>query len=156
MPQTTQASSASRRLDREARAKEKARADRNHDRYVQRTYGLQSGAYASMLEAQSGRCAICTRRPRARRLAVDHDHDTGEVRGLLCYTCNHFVLGFVEFDPIAAHNAAVYLARIARAYGPEYDPFPVSDPLVEADRPARRPMRVPVAVPKRPDDDLPF
>lgn len=127
---------------REARAKEKARADRTHDRYVQRTYGLEAGEYARLLEAQDGRCAICTRHPRSRRLAVDHDHQTGRVRALLCYTCNKFVLGFVEFDPIAAHNAAVYLAGIAADFGPEYDPMPAA--LVEPRRTTGpRPLRVP-------------
>ena len=103
---------------RAARDKEKARAARAHDGYVSRTYGLERGEYARMLEAQGGRCAICTRRPRNRRLAVDHNHETGAIRGLLCYTCNHFVLGFVEFDPIAAYNAAVYLMGIAEDFGP--------------------------------------
>ena len=162
MPSARTASSASsRQADREARAKEKARADRAHDRYVRRTYGLTEGEYAAILAAQDGRCAICTRRPRSRRLAVDHDHETGKVRGLLCYTCNHFVLGFVEFDPIAAHNAATYIGGIARDYGPAYDPFPsaqpaLRDPLVEARRTKGRVMPLPVKLPRLHDDDLPF
>lgn len=75
-----------------------------------------------MLDTQDGRCAICMRIPRNRRLAVDHDHNTGRVRGLLCFTCNHYVLRYVEGDPIASHNAAVYLSRIATDYGPEFTP----------------------------------
>lgn len=106
-----------------------------------------------MLAAQDGRCAICTRRPRARRLAVDHDHNTGLVRGLLCYTCNKFVLGFVEFDPIAAHNASVYLAQIAADHGALYAPTALPTPLVEAVRPTRRILPLP---PLTHDDDLPF
>lgn len=135
---------------REARAKDKARADRTHDSYVSRTYGLERGEYARILDAQDGRCAICTRRPRARRLAVDHDHATGAVRGLLCYTCNKFVLGFIEFDPIAAHNASVYIAGIARDFGEQYDPAAVPAPLVVTRQPTARPVR------PRPPDDLPF
>lgn len=99
--------------EREARAKEKARSDRAHDRYVQRTYGLAPGQYKEMLEAQDGRCAMCRRIPRSKRLAVDHDHFTGKVRGLLCGGCNHTILGMLEFDAIAAYHASVYIAQIA-------------------------------------------
>jgi hypothetical protein len=64
-----------------------------------------------MLAAQGGRCAICRKVPRNRYLAVDHDHRTGAVRGLLCYLCNT-ALGIWEFDKTTAFNAAVYLSRI--------------------------------------------
>lgn len=125
----------------ERRAQARARADAAHDKYVQRTYGLAPGEYARMLDAQDGRCAICGRKPRARRLAVDHDHNTGRVRGLACYLCNKY-LGQWEGDPIAAHNASVYLANIAADYGEEYEPL--RHPLVEAKRPAQRllPLRL--------------
>ena len=117
---------------REQRAKEKARADRNHDRYVQRTYGLTEGEYARLLAAQDGRCAICTRVPRRRRLAVDHNHTTGEVRALLCYFCNKYI-GHWEFDPIAAHNASIYLGEIAAAHvlEPAEAPAPLRLPGVD-------------------------
>lgn len=45
------------------------------------------GEYDKLLEAQGGRCAICGSM-RKYRLNVDHDHKTGEVRGLLCRLCN--------------------------------------------------------------------
>lgn len=133
---------AKQRLSKEQRAKEKARADRAHDKYVQKAYGLQEGEYAQLLDAQEGRCAICRRLARGRRLAVDHDHNTGEVRALLCYFCNKY-LGQWEGDPVAAHNAAIYLAQIAAAYG---DTFRVtlSEPVVEAHDPASRPMSLPI------------
>lgn len=126
---------------REARAKQKARAERAYFRHTERTYGVTEETYRALFEAQQGRCAICRRQPRRRRLAVDHDHNTGRVRGLLCYTCNHWVLGWVEGDPVAAHNAAVYLALIATDYGPEY--APVLNALVEPSGPANRPVRLP-------------
>jgi hypothetical protein len=129
------------RLTREAAARKRAAADRAHEKYVQKTYGLEPGQYAEMLERQNGRCAICTRLPVRRRLAVDHDHNTGAIRALLCHTCNYYVLRYVEGDPIASHNAAIYLANIARDYGPGYDPMPA--PLVEADSPTRRELRLP-------------
>lgn len=136
--QTSASASPSKRLTREARAKKQARADRAHELYVQKTYGLAPGEYAQLLEQQDGRCAICRRKPRNRRLAVDHDHNTGAVRGLLCHTCNHYVLRFIEGDPIACHSAALYIGNIARDYGPDYDPaLPASGPMpVPDDRPA--------------------
>lgn len=128
------------RLTSEARALKRAREDRAHERYVIKTYGLAPGEYAAMLAAQDGRCAICTRIPRNRRLAVDHDHFTGKVRGLLCYLCNKY-LGQWEGDPIATYNAVLYLSGIARDFGPIYDPMP--DPLVEADSPPQRALHLP-------------
>lgn len=122
-----------------SRAEARAKADRAHDKYVVRQYGLAPGQYAAMLKEQEGRCAICRRRPVRRRLAVDHDHNDGRVRALLCYTCNHQILGWVEGDPIAAHNLAIYVGSIAADYGPEYDPFPVRTALVEANRAPSRP-----------------
>lgn len=59
-------------------------------------FGLTPDQYAEMLAAQNGACAICERPervidPRSGRvksLAVDHDHESGAVRGLLCQNCN--------------------------------------------------------------------
>lgn len=113
----------------EARAHKRALADAAHDRYVCKTYGLQPGDYARMLADQDSRCAMCRRLTRRRRLAVDHDHNTGKVRGLLCYVCNKS-LGQWEFDPISAYSAAQYIASVAE----DYD-APLRDPLVEANRP---------------------
>lgn len=55
-----------------------------------RARGLTVEQYAEMLAAQGGRCAICGKTPEAQgyRLAIDHDHETGENRGLLCWACN--------------------------------------------------------------------
>lgn len=132
MPTKPSASLSEAAKRREARAKAKARAEHAYYRWTEKEYGVTEQAYKAMLEAQDGRCAICARVPRARRLAVDHDHNTGQVRGLLCYGCNHFLLRWIEADPIACHNAAIYIAGIAAAYGPEYDPMP--NTLVESNR----------------------
>lgn len=119
---------------REAKAKKKAQQDRYHDRYVQKTYGLSAGEYAARLAEQDGRCAICTRRPIRRRLAVDHDHETNAIRGLLCYHCNHEVIGRVEFDPIAVYNLIQYLQGILDAHPLPEPGLPEVFPL-EAERP---------------------
>lgn len=65
--------------------------------------------YDALLAAQGGRCAICGARPGRRNLAVDHDHATGKVRGLLCTTCN-VKLGVIEST--FPTKAAEYLARL--------------------------------------------
>lgn len=65
-------------------------------RYLMRTYNITLDEYNALLEKQGGVCAICGREeeiknPSARSrssLAVDHCHETGRVRGLLCFKCN--------------------------------------------------------------------
>ena len=77
------------------RAHRKANQARQHERHVTSTYGLSRGEYALLLEFQGGTCAIpsCPATGAARRLAVDHDHATGQVRGLLCAPHNYELLG---------------------------------------------------------------
>ena len=55
-------------------------------------YGLSESEYETMLESQNGACEICGSN---RKLHVDHDHETGVVRSLLCPRCNQFV-GYIE------------------------------------------------------------
>ena len=80
------------------------------DSMLQNVYGLSLPEDAEILEAQDNRCAICGGAPKAegRRLAVDHDHETGQVRGLLCTRCNPG-LGFFMHDPERLRNAIAYL-----------------------------------------------
>lgn len=69
-------------------------------------YGIEREAYEAMLADQGGVCAICGR---DEKLVIDHDHETGEIRGLLCHRCN-FALGAVEDDTAILANAIAYLA----------------------------------------------
>lgn len=85
------------------------RSTANHDKRVAETYGLEAGQYAALLEAQDGRCAICQNKPAKLRLAVDHNHDTGEVRGLLCKRCNHNLLGGAHDSVALLWSAIDYL-----------------------------------------------
>lgn len=64
-----------------------------HSAHIERTYGLSAEEYDALLVKQGGKCAICRNRPKTKRLAVDHSHKTGEVRGLLCSRCNHDLMG---------------------------------------------------------------
>lgn len=58
----------------------------------EKMYGVSDEQYQRMLVAQDSRCAICGRKQEdlkaSRGLAIDHDHATGKVRGLLCGKCN--------------------------------------------------------------------
>lgn len=83
------------------RAEKLRRKAAAHEKRVQNTYGLERGEYAQLYEFQGGRCALCRRATGAsKRLAVDHDHATGAVRGLCCGVCNKWILGHAR-DSIA-------------------------------------------------------
>ena len=70
-------------------------------------YGLTDEQIEQMALAQSRKCAICGREPD--KLVVDHNHDTGKVRGLLCHTCNTALGKFRDSQDIL--SAAIrYLA----------------------------------------------
>lgn len=76
---------------------------------MQATYGLAEGEYERLYLYQGGRCAGCQRSTgKIRRLAVDHHHGTGEVRGLLCKPCNRMV-GWFRDDPSTFQRLADYL-----------------------------------------------
>jgi hypothetical protein len=64
-----------------------------HSARIEKVYGLDRDGYDELLRLQGGKCAICRARPTSKRLAVDHDHKTGAVRGLLCSRCNHDLMG---------------------------------------------------------------
>lgn len=66
---------------------------RARDLGLQREYGINLEQYDTLLRHQQGRCAACLRFPDGRNLAVDHDHATGLIRGLLCLNCNRRVIG---------------------------------------------------------------
>jgi uncharacterized protein YbaR (Trm112 family) len=74
-----------------------------------RMYGLTEQQYVAMLVAQNNCCAICKR---VRHLWVDHDHETGQVRGLLCKHCNS-AIGLLE-DSIPRMEAALRYIKDAK------------------------------------------
>lgn len=89
----------------------RARRDAAHERMVQKTYGLGPGDYARLLAAQGGKCWICQRsNGKTKRLAVDHHHGSGKVRGILCGPCNQ-ILGRFRDDPAVLIRAAQYLTN---------------------------------------------
>lgn len=66
-----------------------------------------------LLRAQAGTCAICTKvqHTESKKLAVDHNHQTGVVRGLLCDSCN-LGLGLFQDSSSLLERAVAYLRRV--------------------------------------------
>ncbi|RII18757.1 Recombination endonuclease VII [Streptomyces sp. YIM 130001] len=81
------------------------RAERNRVAYFQRKYGLKPEELEALLAEQHGVCCICLSAPAEH---VDHDHETGRVRGMLCFSCNA-ALGQFKDRPDAIRRAAAYL-----------------------------------------------
>ncbi len=77
------------------------------DAYLRRTYGITEAQYNLLLSKQGFACAVCSRPAESfnKNLAVDHNHVTGEIRGLLCAYCNHRLVG--------RHRDSNLLRRIA-------------------------------------------
>ena len=72
-------------------------------------HGITKEQYLLMLEAQSGMCAVCKKLPKpGASLAIDHNHRTNEVRGLLCKECNR-ALGLFGDSINTVENALNYL-----------------------------------------------
>lgn len=79
-----------------------------HGRHLEQAYGIGIDEYDALFTMQGGVCAICGGGTSKRFLAVDHDHKTGEIRGLLCATCNKTLAMFRD-DPFRFWGAAEYL-----------------------------------------------
>ena len=87
---------------------------------LRNNYGLSLAAYAAMHDEQNGVCEICKRpetmgrRKKPRKLSVDHNHETGAVRGLLCSRCNTMI-GRASESREVLQSAIEYLAKYAGA-----------------------------------------
>lgn len=88
----------------------KKRAQALKDNHRLRVYGVSPEQYEKLEEECGGVCLICEKENK-RGLCIDHDHVTGEVRGLLCHKCN-LVLGILE-------NNAFLLGRMLKHCGLE-------------------------------------
>lgn len=107
--------------DRAHRKKAKAQS---HSRMVERVYSLTGQQYGVLYAVQGGRCAICQiATGKVKRLAVDHDHKTNEVHGLLCGPCN-VMLGRLGREVDAYVRVINYLKDppARRTFGPIYAP----------------------------------
>jgi hypothetical protein len=120
--------------------KEKAESDKEYARRYQRdyrktgvrniknsslkkSYGMTIDEYESLHDQQNGKCAICGEYETMKikgitmSLAVDHCHNTGKVRGLLCHHCNKAIGAFKESTDLLL-KAAAYLVRTNGAESP--------------------------------------
>ena len=66
----------------------KRQPQRVKNTYLKKMFGITIQDYDEMLESQNGGCKICGGKDKSFRLAVDHCHGTGKIRGLLCSKCN--------------------------------------------------------------------
>lgn len=83
--------------------------DKRFFSYILRKYGVTKEKYAELLAKSNNRCYICDRKPaKGKRIHLDHNHETMEVRGLLCAQCNWY-LGFIEKDPTIIQKIKDYL-----------------------------------------------
>lgn len=71
-------------------------------------YGITEIEYKEILARQGYGCKICGNKPRKRPLAVDHDHVTGRIRGLLCTRCN-LMLGYAKDNIKTLEAGIIYL-----------------------------------------------
>lgn len=87
---------------------------RSRNNEIKRRYGINQSDYEKILKSQDGKCAICEKNnidsEEVRRLSIDHCHETGKIRGLLCSNCN-FAIGLMEDDPVILKRAINYLEK---------------------------------------------
>ena len=95
--------------------KECIKAVRNEQR-LNNVYGITGQQKDSMLAEQDGSCAICRGPFSARGPNIDHCHESGAVRGILCTNCNTALGGFKD-DPELLRSAIAYLEKNARRKG---------------------------------------
>lgn len=94
----------------------KANKDKNKAYKLKKTYNLTIDQHNQLFESQSGCCFICNTHQSEFKnaLNVDHDHDTGKVRGLLCHHCNTGI-GLLNDNVSAIEDARRYLTRHNRS-----------------------------------------
>lgn len=91
------------------------RADKEHARGLRRNYGITVGEYNEMLAIQSDCCDCCGNHKSLfkRRLHVDHDKETGMIRGLLCTECNPGI-GYFKHSIHRMEQGIAYLTKFKK------------------------------------------
>jgi hypothetical protein len=85
-----------------------------HEYYIKHRYGITIDEYNQKLFSQNGVCAICKESPISKRnygrknLAIDHNHETGQIRSLLCACCN-LTLGGAKDSTALLSDMIAYL-----------------------------------------------
>lgn len=89
----------------------KANPDKEKNTYLKSRYGITLEQYEHMFTECNGTCMICNEHgDTSKDLFVDHNHDTGDIRGLLCYQCN-FALGHFKDSIPLLLKAVEYLTN---------------------------------------------
>lgn len=94
--------------------------DKTRNYHLLRNFGITLAQYQELLEKQAECCAVCGKHAETegRSFAVDHDHNTGEIYGLLCYVCNNKVIGNKR-DPELFYKASEYLRQGSGLFVPD-------------------------------------
>jgi hypothetical protein len=94
------------------KARHQANPERTRNNDLKRNYGITLQEHQEMYDNQSGRCAICKKEGdgKWKKLCVDHNHETGKVRQLLCRRCN-MILGQAYDDASLFSEMILYLNR---------------------------------------------
>lgn len=92
----------------EWRAKNKETlAIKSREKHLRIKFGITQNEYELLASKQNGICLICGKQPK-KTFHIDHDHETGQIRGLLCCPCNQ-MLGLAHDNPDVLESAAKYL-----------------------------------------------
>lgn len=76
------------------RERKRAKRAKDRERRLEGTYGLTAEEYQTILDYQGGKCWVCQRATGASKaLAVDHEHESGQIRCIACGRCNFELLG---------------------------------------------------------------
>ena len=84
---------------------------------IKRKYGITKQDWENIYNEQEGKCFICERteaqikKSKSKYLVVDHCHNTGKIRGLLCRNCNSILSSYLRDDPQVATRIYIYLTR---------------------------------------------
>ena len=99
-------------ISKKRKAYNRAHKAEQHEYKLKRNYGVTMEMYLEMLAEQGDRCALCgvSQEEVSVPFVVDHNHETGRVRGLLCNNCNHG-LGRFKDSIILLQAAIVYLKK---------------------------------------------
>lgn len=93
------------------------RKDKSRWYHIRKTYGLTREKWYEIYDEQQGCCFICQRHEtkvrssRSKYLTVDHCHDTGKIRGLLCGNCNMNILPSLRDNAEIAKRIVIYLTK---------------------------------------------
>ena len=83
----------------------------SHDYHLKNKFNITIEKYETILKEQGGVCSVCRgENPSGNRLAVDHNHETGQVRGLLCHKCNT-ALGYADDNIYRLLQLSDYLLK---------------------------------------------